>query len=74
MTDTLTRTITVPEISCDHCKAAIEGAVGGLDGVQSASVDVESKTVTVVGGTVDDIVEAIDDAGYDVDRDSITGS
>ena len=60
------RVFTVPAISCDHCKTAIEGSVGAVAGVDSVDVDIARKTVTVVGGTEDAIVAAIDDAGYDV--------
>ena len=40
-------TVTAPNISCEHCKRAIEGAVGALPGVQSVHVEVPSKTVQV---------------------------
>ncbi len=60
------RTYEVPDISCDHCVAAIEQAVGPLPGVDSLAVDVDAKTVRVVGGEDGPIRAAIDDAGYDV--------
>lgn len=65
---TSTRTVyTVPDISCDHCVAAITGAVGPIDGVASVDVDVDTKTVTVDGSFDDATVRhAIDDAGYEV--------
>jgi len=56
----------VPDISCEHCKTAIESAVGEVTGVSSVSVDVDAKNVTVVGGAAEAIVAAIDDAGYAV--------
>lgn len=56
----------VPDISCDHCKASIEGSVGQVDGVTNTTVDVAAKTVTVSGGERQAIVSAIDDAGFDV--------
>jgi len=56
----------VPDISCDHCKAAIETSVGDVDGVSAVAVDVGAKTVAVIGGERSDIVAAIDDAGYDI--------
>lgn len=61
-----TITLHVPEISCGHCKETIEAAVGGIDGVQRAEVDVAAKTVTVDGGERPAIVRAIEDAGFDV--------
>ena len=66
-TDQPLRRFEVPGISCDHCKAAIEGAVGALTGIDSVDVDVASRIVVVAGTAADgDIVAAIDDAGYDV--------
>ena len=56
----------VPGISCDHCKVAIEGEVTAVADVESVTVDVEAKTVSVVGGSCASIVAAIDEAGYDV--------
>lgn len=56
----------IPEMSCDHCVAAITGAVSPLDGVESVVIDLAAKTVAVTGGDRELIVAAIDDAGYDV--------
>ena len=65
-----TTTLSVPAIHCDNCKNSIEGAVGGLDGVSTASVSVEDKTVTVAfdEATVglDAIKETIEEQGFDV--------
>ncbi len=61
-----TRTYTVPTISCDHCKKAIEDKVTPLAGVDTVTVDVENKTVTVIGGDSTAIEAAITDAGYAV--------
>ncbi len=60
------RTFSVPDISCDHCVNAITTEVGGVDGVTSVDVDLDTKTVTVVGGDEAPIVAAIDEAGFDV--------
>ena len=58
----------VPAISCGHCKSAIEGEVGALDGVESVVVDIASKSVAVVGTASDEAVRsAIVEAGYEAD-------
>jgi copper chaperone len=41
-----TETLSVPDISCDHCWRAIETALGRLPGVRAA-VDVAARTVQV---------------------------
>jgi copper chaperone len=59
-------TYQVPGISCGHCKSAIEGEVSGLEGVDSVVVDIDARSVEVVG-TADDaaIRAAIVEAGYE---------
>ena len=63
-------TFKVPDVSCDHCKSAIEGALAPLDGVQSAQVDVPAKSVSVTfePEAIDraEVIDAIEDAGYPV--------
>lgn len=65
-----TETISVPEVHCGHCVSSIEGALGPMAGVQAASVDLESRSVTVTYDadtvTRDALVTAIEDQGYDV--------
>lgn len=62
-----TRTYSVPGISCGHCKSAIEGELTPLEGVESALVDIDAKTVTVVGEISEaDVRTAVDEAGYEV--------
>jgi copper chaperone len=62
-----TRTYSVPGISCGHCKSAIEGELAPLDGVESAAVDVDAKTVVVIGDIDEAAVRAaVDEAGYEV--------
>jgi copper chaperone len=62
--------LNVPTVSCNHCKMAIERAVGGLEGVGLADVDVAEKTVTVefddVAVTLDAIEAAVAEEGYEV--------
>lgn len=56
----------VPNISCQHCVDAITAEVSKVDGVTDLSIDLDAKTVAVVGGSNDAIVAAIDEAGFDV--------
>ncbi len=61
-----THTYSVPGISCGHCKSAIEGEVSAVAAVDSVEVDIDAKSVTVIGGDDAAIRAAIDDAGYEV--------
>lgn len=61
-----TRAYSVPGISCDHCKRAIEDELTDVDGITALDVDVAARTVTVHGGDDAAIRGAIAEAGYDV--------
>jgi copper chaperone CopZ len=43
----MTKTVTVPAISCGHCVATIEREVSDLSGVASVKADQASKRVTI---------------------------
>lgn len=58
----------VPEISCEHCVAAITTALSDVAGVASVVVDLEGKSVAVDGGSVVAVIDAIDQAGFDATR------
>jgi copper chaperone CopZ len=61
-------TYSVPDMSCDHCRAAIAAEVEKVEGVASVDVDLAAKRVSVAGTGVDDaaVRAAIDEAGYDI--------
>ena len=63
-------TLNVPDISCNHCKMSIEGAVNELSGIDSAVVDVAGRTVEVSfdsdAQSLESIVAAIEEQGYEV--------
>jgi copper chaperone CopZ len=63
-------TIVVPEISCDTCKNAIEGALRPLPGVRAADVDVTARLVRVsydeAAITRAALIAAIAEQGYEV--------
>ncbi len=62
-----TKTITVPNINCGHCTAAIEEEIGELSGVVSVSAEEATKQVTIQyasPATWDTINETLDEIGY----------
>ncbi len=63
-------TFNVPDMSCGHCKAAVEGELNKLPGVVRASADIERGTVEVSydegAVTTEDLEGAIEEAGYTV--------
>ena len=65
-----TRTLSVPEISCGHCKSSIEGAVAPLDGVDKVEVHIDERTVDLdydgTNATFNALVAAIEEQGYGV--------
>ena len=61
--------LNVPDVSCNHCKAAIEQAVAQVRGVQSVDVEVDTKSVNVrldPSGDLQAVRAAIEDEGYTV--------
>jgi copper chaperone len=67
MTD---KTLSVEGMSCGHCKAAVEGELNKLSGIEAASANVEKGTVEVTYDeakvTTEDLKGAIEEAGYTV--------
>ena len=63
----VTRSYSVPPISCDHCKQAIESEVDKLTNVDLVTVDVPTKTVRIEGEASEEALRAaIAEAGYEV--------
>jgi copper chaperone len=63
-------TLVAPDISCEHCQHAIEGAVGKLAGVSHVQVDIPTKSVHINYDpqkvSIAKIEEVLDDTGYSV--------
>jgi len=58
----------IPEMSCGHCTAAIEKAIGAVDSEAKVDCDLTSRRVTVESALdVDALSAAIKDTGYDSD-------
>jgi copper chaperone len=65
------RVFNVPDISCDHCKRAIEEAVAAIPEVDSVIVTVDRRVVEVAGAASDEtVIAAIGQAGYEVESGS----
>lgn len=59
-------TLSVPDMSCGHCKAAVEGAITGLDASAHVEVDLNAKTARVATTAPQgDVLAALKEAGYD---------
>lgn len=60
----------VDGMKCGHCKMAVEKALGGMAGVASVQVTLETKSVAVefdsAKTNLDAIKETIEDEGYEV--------
>ena len=73
MSTTIERaTLTAPDISCGHCVATIEEAIGTLDGVAQVTADAGTKRVEVAFDparvSLARIEETLDEAGYPVTK------
>ncbi|HEX6817530.1 MAG TPA: heavy-metal-associated domain-containing protein [Ktedonobacterales bacterium] len=69
-TETREVTLSVPEVSCEHCVHTIGEALGNLAGISDVQTDIPSKTVQVHFNpeevSLDSIVAKLDDVGYEV--------
>ena len=63
-------TFNVPDMSCGHCKAAVEGELNKLSGVERSNADFEKGIVEVLYDedwvTTDELKAAVEEAGYAV--------
>ena len=63
----MTTQFRVPDASCDHCKQTIETKVSAIEGVRTAHLDLESKTLKIdhdESVESDKLVGAVAAAGY----------
>jgi copper chaperone len=59
----------VSDISCSHCTVAVTEEVTKVEGVTAVDVDLDTKLVRVTGDGFagEDVIAAIDEAGYDAE-------
>jgi copper chaperone len=63
-------TLSVPDVSCEHCVKTVSGALDQQTSVQDIDVDLDHKTVTFAFDpqqvSLDTLEAVLDDAGYPV--------
>lgn len=62
-----TQTYLVEGMTCGHCASSVTNEVSAVNGVESAVVSLENKTVTVTADVQPDesaIAAAVEEAGY----------
>lgn len=58
-------TLSIPDMSCGHCKAAVEQALATVPGAGSVTVDLAGRAATVSGpADLAAMLAALDAAGY----------
>jgi copper chaperone len=57
--------LSIPDMSCGHCKAAVEAALSGVPGAQPVAVDL-ARREAVIGGAAptEALLAALAAAGY----------
>jgi len=72
MSNEETAKINVLGMSCNHCSSRVEKTVIGLDGVISANVSLEEKSLLVKFNpeklSIDNIVDAVNKLGYQASK------
>jgi copper chaperone len=65
-------TLNAPDISCEHCVATVQKAVGALPGVDSVSASADTKNIVIAFDpdkvSVDQIAVVLDEEGYPIAR------
>ena len=57
--------LSVPDMSCSHCKASVEKAVASVHAGATVNVDLENRTVSIDGVAQDAaLIDALTAAGY----------
>jgi copper chaperone len=57
--------LSIPDMSCNHCKMAVEAAIASVPGAGMAQVDLASRTALVPDSApLPDVFAALERAGY----------
>ena len=64
--------LSVPDVSCEHCVRAINGALKDLPGIEKVDTDIPTKTVQLrydpTKISLDKVEAVLDDVGYVVEK------
>jgi len=62
------KTLSIEGMSCKHCVMHVKNALAEVSGVDSAEVDLATKSAVVTGASLDDAAmkAAVVEAGYEV--------
>ncbi len=70
MSDVQEVTLSIPDVSCEHCVKTVNGALGSLQGVEDVNTDIATKSVHFRYDpnqvSMQKIEETLDGAGYTV--------
>lgn len=57
--------LSIPDMSCDHCKSTVTAALASVPGVASVTVDLDHRTAAVEGDApLSGLLTALETAGY----------
>lgn len=58
-------TLSIPDMTCGHCKASVESALAALGDAGTVNVDLAAKTATATGpATSARLLKALDEVGF----------
>jgi copper chaperone len=58
-------TVSIPDMTCGHCKASVEQALSRVAGAGTISVDLAARTATVSGAaSAESLIRALDEVGF----------
>lgn len=58
-------TLSIPDMTCGHCRAAVEAALRPLPGVTGVAVDLPARKAEVTGtAAAADLIAALDSIGF----------
>lgn len=58
-------TLSIPDMTCGHCKASVEAALAALGDAGTVTVDLAAKTATTSGpAATAALIKALDEVGF----------